>query len=243
MITDPFSFSQPPWGGSWGALDPWDCVCGVEATHAMDGQHHRAAELCAGEGARDGEGGRPGRWALTQAYVCPNPQPFPVPGDLGFCLAPSGSPSHSYACLQTHNSAMTWNYVMRQWPSWMRSSCVPSSSLSTTSPRYASCLAWHHFLFQLYHIALLSLPIWPNKISCFSDITSHVPTGHPLLCCSETASCLRLHHFLPFWLLVSATILAWSADFAVWLCHHYCFLKLLFSKSTLKSLISLIDDR
>ena len=126
MITGPFSFSQPPWGGSWGALDPWDCVCGVEATHAMDGQHHRATELCAGEGARDGEGGRPGRWALTQAYVCPNPQPFPVPGDLGFCLAPSGSPSHSDACLQTHNSAMTWNYVMRQWPSWMRSSCVPS---------------------------------------------------------------------------------------------------------------------
>lgn len=179
MITGPFPFAQPLWGGSWGALDPWDCVCGVAATHAVDGQHHRATELCAGEGARDGEGGRPGRWAPTQAHICPNPQPFPAPGDLGFCLATSGSPSHSYACLQTHNSAMTWNYVMRQWSSWMRSSCVPSSSLSTTSPRYASCLAWHHFLFELYHIVLMSLPIWPKKISCFSDITSHVTTGHP----------------------------------------------------------------
>uniref|UniRef100_A0A480XGG9 Ras-interacting protein 1 n=1 Tax=Sus scrofa TaxID=9823 RepID=A0A480XGG9_PIG len=87
-----------------------------------------------------------------QARAHASPLPVSAPGDRDSGLAASASPSHSYACPQTHSSAMTWNYVMRPWPFWMRSSCVPSSSLSTTSPRLCiqrCLLSWIVTLSQL----------------------------------------------------------------------------------------------
>lgn len=72
----------------------------------------------------------------------PRPRPFqahaiPGPRRPGLPSAGLRFPRSPHACPQTHSSAMTWNYVTRPWPSWMKSSCVPSSSLSTTSPRLA----------------------------------------------------------------------------------------------------------
>lgn len=97
-----------------------------------------------------------------QARAHASPLPVSAPGDRDSGLAASASPSHSYACPQTHSSAMTWNYVMRPWPFWMRSSCVPSSSLSTTSPR---------LVLTCFLSGIAALPVW--TLSHGSDATSY----------------------------------------------------------------------
>lgn len=61
---------------------------------------------------------------------------YPEPGALGYS-SQHLSRLRPQACPQTLSSAMTWNCVTRPWPSWTRSSCAPSSSPSTTSPRWA----------------------------------------------------------------------------------------------------------